>query len=459
LIKDYELEVHYHPGKANVIADALSHKAHCNYLLALCLIGEEFSTRVLPNLSLFNIILMPTLRDEIIAIQKNDEGMSHIKRRMQKGDPKVACFHEDTEGTLWFKEMLVVPKKEALKKKILDEAHTSRYSIHLESTKMYHDLRQQFWWTRMKREAGHYVSKCDTCQKVKADYLKPRGLLQPLSIPVWKWDDISMDFIVGLPLMARKFDSIWVIVDQLSKSTHFIPVHTCYDARRYVEIYIAHVLCLHGVLKMIISDRGSEFVALFWEQLHTSLGTHLIHSLAYHPQTDDQTKRVNQILEDMLRACVLEHKGSWDQNLPLVKFSYNNSYQESLKMAPFEVLYGQRCHTPLNWIEPGEKVIFGPDIIEEVEAIVHRIQGNLKVVKSRQETYANKRRRPLEFEVGDHIYLRVSPMKGVKRFGVKGKLAARYIKPFSILKKYGIVAYKLNLPPSLAGVHDIFHVS
>jgi hypothetical protein len=181
--------------------------------------------------------------------------MDHIKRRLKEGDPKVACFHEDAEGTLWFKERLVVPRKEALKKKILDEAHTSRYSIHLGSTKMYHDLRQQFWWTRMKCEAARYISECDTCRKVKANYMKPRGLLQPLSIPTWKWDDISIDFIMGLPMMACKFDS--VIVDQLFKSAHFIPVHTRYDARRYVEIYIARVLCLHGVPKTIISNRGS----------------------------------------------------------------------------------------------------------------------------------------------------------------------------------------------------------
>jgi hypothetical protein len=174
---------------------------------------EESSTRVLPNLSLFNITLMPTLRDEIKAVQKNDEGMGHIKKRMQEGDMKVACFHENAEGTLWFKERLVVLKKEALKKKILDESHTSRYSIHPGSTKMYHHLRQQFSWTRMKHEIAHYVSEYDTYRKVKADYMKPVGLLQPLSILEWKWYDISMDFIVGLPLMAHKFDSIWVIID------------------------------------------------------------------------------------------------------------------------------------------------------------------------------------------------------------------------------------------------------
>jgi hypothetical protein len=155
----------------------------------------------------------------------------------------------------------------------------------------------------------------------------------------------------------------------------------------------------------------------------------------------------------------MEYLGSWDKDLPWAKFSYNNSYQESLKMAPFEVLYGRRCHTLLNWIEPGEKVIFGPDIINLPKATVHPIQDNLKATKSRQESYANKRHRPLEFEVGDHVYLRVSPMKGMNRFGMKGKLAPRYIRPFPILQRCGTVTYKLELLPSLARVHDIFHVS
>jgi hypothetical protein len=218
--------VHYHPGKANVVANMLSHKAHCNYLRDVCLTREESSTHVLPDLSLFNIILTPTMRDEIKAMQKNDEGMDHIKRRMQEGDPKVACFREDAEGTLWSKERLVVPKKQALTKKILDEAHTSRYSIYPGSTKMYHGLWQQFWWIRMKREADRYVSECDTYWKVKADCMNPGGLLQSWSIPEWKWEDINMDFIVGLLMTARMFASIWMIMDRLSKSAHSIPVNT-----------------------------------------------------------------------------------------------------------------------------------------------------------------------------------------------------------------------------------------
>jgi hypothetical protein len=264
LIKDYELEVHYHPGKENVVVDTLSHKTHYNYLPVVPLTGEESSLRVLPDLSLYNITLTPLLREEIIVAQKNDDGMAHLRRWLSEGDPMVNCFREDAEGVLWFKDRLVVPKREALKKRILDEAHTSRYSIHPGSIKMYHDLGQQFWWMRMKCKITRYVSECDACRKVKADYMNPRGLLQPLSIPTWKWDDSSMDFIMGLPLTTRKFNLILVIMDRLTKSAHFIPININYKAHKYAEIYIARVLHLYEVPKMIMSDRGSQFVARFW---------------------------------------------------------------------------------------------------------------------------------------------------------------------------------------------------
>jgi len=232
-----------------------------------------------------------------------------------------------------------------------------------------------------------------------------------------------MDFIVGLPNTSQRHDSIWVIVDRLTKTAHFIPVHTTYTAKKYAEIYLDRIVCLHGVPKTIISDRGTQFVARFWEQLQASLGTKLIRSSAYHPQTDGQTERVNQILKDMLRACVIHYDKSWDKCLALAEFSYNNSYQESLKMARFEALYGRRCRTPLSWSQVGERVVFGPDLVTEAEEKVRVIQENLKAAQSRQKSYFDKRRDPLQFEVGNHVYLRVSPTKGVQRFGVKGKLA------------------------------------
>jgi len=264
---------------------------------------------------------------------------------------------------------------------------------------------------------------------------------------------------MGLPLTSQHHDSIWVIVDRLTKMAHFIPVSTIYRAPKYAEIYLQRIVCLHGVPKMIISDHGTQFVACFWEQLQTALGTPLIRSSAYHPQTDGQTKRVNQILEDMLRVCVIHYDKNWDKCLPLAEFSYNNSYQASLKMAPFEALYGRRYRTPLSWSQTGERKIFGPDLVIEAEEQVKVIQGNLKAAQSRSKSYFDKRRKPLQFDVGDHVYLRVSPTKGVQRFGIQGKIAPRYIGPYEIIEICGPVAYRLRLFSQLTLIHNVFHVS
>jgi hypothetical protein len=249
------------------------------------------------------------------------------------------------------------------------------------------------------------MSECDTCRRVKADHLRPIGNLQPLSIPEWKWENICMDFIVGLPHTVSGYNSIWVVTDRLTKLAHFIPVTTVYRVRQYAELYISHNVRYHGILKTIISDRGSIFVARFWEQLYECLGTNLIQSSAYHPQTGEQTERVKQIIEDMLCACVLTDGPKWDKHLPLPEFSYNNSYQETIKVSPFEELYRCPRRTPLSWSESGERVIFGPDIVTEAEEKVKQIQANILAAQYHQKSYADKRRSPLEFEVGDHIYL------------------------------------------------------
>jgi transposase InsO family protein len=188
-----------------------------------------------------------------------------------------------------------------------------------------------------------------------------------LQVPEWKWDKIAMDFIMGLPRTQSANDFIWVIVDRLTKVAHFIPIKTTYSGPHLVELYMSRKVYLHGVQKKIMSDRGNQFTLKSWERLHETLDTQLRFSSAYHPQTDGQTERVNQIQENMLRTCALQYGRSSDKSLPYDKFSYNNSYQESLKMAPFEMLYGRKCQTPLFWNEARERKVFGPDILQEVE--------------------------------------------------------------------------------------------
>jgi hypothetical protein len=213
------------------------------------------------------------------------------------------------------------------------------------------------------------------------------------------------------------------------------------------------------VPKRIVSDRGTQFTSRFWEKLHESMDTKLHFSSAYHSQTDGQTERTNQILEDMLRACALKHGGSWDKSLPCAKFSYNNSYQASLKMAPFEALYGRKCRTPLYWSQTGESQLFGTDIIKEAERQVQIIRENLRVAQSRQKIYVYGKRRDVSFQEGGYVYLKVSPIRGLHRFKVKGKLSPSYIGPFQILQRVGEVAYRLDLLEQLSDVHDVFHIS
>jgi hypothetical protein len=222
----------------------------------------------------------------------------------------------------------------------------------------------------MKRSVAEYMAICDTYQRVKAEHQRPAGLLQPLKISEWKWEEITMDFIVGLPCSQKGYNSIWVVVDRLTKVAHFIPVNTTYSEARLVELYISRIVCLHGVPKKIISDRGSQFTSRFWEQLHDSLDTKLRFSTAYHPQTDGQTERTNQVLEDMLRACAIQYGTSWDKCLPFAEFLNNNSYEACLKKSPFKALYGRKCRTPLYWDHIGKRQVFGLDIIEDAEQLV-----------------------------------------------------------------------------------------
>jgi hypothetical protein len=270
LIKDYELEIHYHPGKANVVADALSRKSQVNMLAAYPMpyeLEKEFdilSLGFLNNTQGVTIELEPTLEQDIRKGQKDDEKINEIRQLIIDGKGKDFC--EDVEGVVWFKDRLCVPDIKSIRELILKEAHETAYSIHLSSEKMYQDLKKRFWWYGMKREISEHVVVCDSCQRIKAEHQRPADLLQPLQIPQWKWDEIGMDFIVGLPCTRTGYDSIWVVVDRLTKVTHSIPVKTTYNSAVLAKLYMSRIVCLHGVLKKIVSDRGTQFTSHFWQQ-------------------------------------------------------------------------------------------------------------------------------------------------------------------------------------------------
>src|SRR3954464_6672637 len=232
-----------------------------------------------------------------------------------------------------------------------------------------------------------------------------------------------------------------------------------YPMEKLAQLYIEKIVSLHGIPSSIVSDRDPRFTSKFWEGLQKALGTKLRLSSAYHPQTDGQTKRTIQSLEDLLRDCVLEKGGSWDSYLPLIEFTYNNNYHSSIGMALFEALYGRRCRTPLCWYESGESAVIGPEIVQETTEKIKMIQEKMKASQSRQKSYHDKRRRILEFQEGDHVFLRVTPTTGVGRALKSRKLAPHFIGPFQIAETVGEVAYRIALPPTLGNLHDVFHVS
>ncbi|GJT77401.1 putative nucleotidyltransferase, ribonuclease H [Tanacetum coccineum] len=394
---------------------------------------------------------------QIKEAQRDDGELWAIVQNVEDG--KHTEFSVDDDGVVWFEDRLCVPNDQALREKVMTEAHSSPFTIHPGSTKMYRDLKQYFWWNGMKQDVATFVSKCMTCQQVKIEHQRASGLLQPLEIPMWKWDEISMDFVTGLPTTQKRHDAIWVVVDRLTKSAHFLPIRKNYGISKLAEIFRQEIVRLHGTPTSIVSDRDPKFTSRFWKGLQKAWGTRLKFSTAFHPQTDGQSERTIQTLEDMLRACALEWTGSWDEYLCLVEFAYNNSWHASIKAAPFELLYGRKCRAPICWDEVGERLIEGPELIEITNEKVAVAKEKLKEARSRQKSYADKHRRDLEFQVGDRVFLKVSPFRGVKRFGIKGKLSPRFIGPFEILERIGEVSYRLALPPQLSHVHDVFHVS
>ncbi|GJT07505.1 putative nucleotidyltransferase, ribonuclease H [Tanacetum coccineum] len=367
----------------------------------------------------------PNLISQIKTAQKDD---GEIWAIIQNIDQQTE-FRVDDDGILWQGTKLCVPEDPTLREALMTEAHSSPFSIHPGSTKMYHDLKQHFWWSGMKRDVATFVSKCLTCQQVKIEHQRASGLLQPLEIPVWKWDEISMDFVTGLPRTQRKHDAIWVVVDRLTKSAHFLPIRKDYPVSKLAEMFQQEIVRLHGTPSAIVSDRDPRFTSRFWKGLQKAWGTRLKFSTAFHPETDGQSERTIQTLEDMLRSCALEWAGNWDDYICLVEFAYNNSWHASIKWAPFEMLYGRKCRAPICWDQVGERILEGPEMIEVTNEKVVVAREKLKEAQTRQKSYADRHRRALEFQPGEHVFLKVSPTRGV-RLVTKGKAQSSFQRPF-----------------------------
>ncbi|GKD74911.1 putative reverse transcriptase domain-containing protein [Tanacetum coccineum] len=372
---DYDCEIRYHLGKENVVADALSKKERIKPLRVQALVM--------------------TIGLDLPKIQRNLE--------LEKLEP-----HAD--GTLCLNGRSWLPCYGDLRTVIMHESHKSKYSIHPGSDKMYQDMKKLNWWPNMKADIATYVSKCLTCAKVKAEHQRPSGLLVQPKIPQWKWDNITMDFITKLPKSSQGYDTIWVIVDRLTKSAIFVPMRETDPMEKLARMFASN----------------------FWRSLQKALGTNLDMSTAYHPQTDGQSERTIQTLEDMLRACVIDFgKG----------------------------LYGRKCRSPICWAEVGEVQLTGPELVQETTEKIILIKQRIQAARDRQKSYADLKRKPMEFQVGDRVMLKVSPWKGVVCFGKRGKLNPRYVGPFKVFEKVGSVAYKLELPQELSRVHNTFHVS
>ncbi|GJX03936.1 reverse transcriptase domain-containing protein [Tanacetum coccineum] len=385
LLSDYDCEIRYHPGKANVVADALSRKERIKPLRVRALvmtIGLDLPKQILnaqTEARKHENNQMKRLEVCWFGKFKGPENFYSTK----KMEPSCRIRTHASIARDW------LPCYGDLRTVIMHESHKSKYSIHPGSDKMYQDMKKLYWWPNMKANITTYVSKCLTCAKVKAEHQRPSGLLVQPEIPQWKWDNITMDFVTKLPKSSQGYDTIWVIVDRLTKSAIFVPMRETDPLEKLARMYLKEVVTRHGIPVSIIYDRDPRFASHFWRSLQKALGTSLAMSTAYHPETDGQSERTIQTLEDMLRACVID-------------FGKDEEVQ-----------------------------LTGPEIVQETTEKIVQIKQRIQAARDCQKSYADLKHKPMEFQIRDKVMLKVSPWKGVVCFGKRGKLTPQICQTFS----------------------------
>jgi hypothetical protein len=434
---EYDFDTKHIKGKEIKVSDALSRKVH----------NLHAST-----ISMYRI----DIKDSILEAANADLQCRDLVANLQQSErqKKEENYTLEANGILLYKNRVYIPNVQGLKLVILREMHKVTYDGHLGYQKVVAAVRSHYFWPSMKKDIIEYIVRCVECQKVKAEHRHPAGLLQPLPIPEWKWEVVTMDFITGLSITGKLHDSIMVVVDKLTKDAHFIPLKTTHKATDVADIFMKEVARLHEISKTIVSDRDPKFTSNFWKGFRTNLNF----STAYHPESDGQTERVNRVIEDILRMYVMEKPSKWEDYRHLVEFAYNNGYQASLKMSPFEALYGRKYNTPVSWDNPANRAVIGPELLKKMEEQMLKIKKNLKVAQDKQKSYANKNRTHREFKVHDHVFLKVKANRSSLELGNYAKLAAKFCGPFEILERIGPVAYMLALPASMT-VHNVSHVS
>ena len=321
----------------------------------------------------------------------------------------------------------------------------------------YESIQRNYYWPNLNKEVRQYVFTCDICQRTKASNHLPYGLLQPLPIPDKSWEQISMDFITQLPLTNDGYDAIFVCVDRFSKMAHFVPTHTTVTVQDTAKLYLDNIFRIHGLPKVIVSDRDSKFTSHFWTSLHKLLQTKLAMSSAYHPQTDGQTERTNRTLEQMLRTFINYKQDNWKELLPYVEFAYNDSVQASTKRTPFEVVYGDHPLRPTASLLT--KSPSANDMKITIDSIVKEVKDRLVEAQIRQSEYANKKRDLIHFVIGEQVLVNADHIhQDWDKKRPTRKLGSKWIGPFSIERKISDTAYRLNLPKNMK-IHPVFHVS